>query len=198
MICEWDDFGCNHVISDQCQSHDCRDKLLELKKLNPKFKTTLFAIPGEMTADLTGWCQLNKDWVEVAVHGFFHQSNYECAEMIYEDIVYFMQEFNDILKTCFVNGFRAPGWQISDDWYKWLKENEWWVADQGYNDSRRPKELKAYVNYENQFRVNGKDIEAYHGHTWDVGWNGIYEDWEKVVELVKSAKDFKFISELFK
>jgi hypothetical protein len=49
VIFDSDDFGCNHVISDQCQSHDCRDALLMLKEANPAFKVTLFAIPGEMT-----------------------------------------------------------------------------------------------------------------------------------------------------
>jgi hypothetical protein len=45
--------------------------------------------------------------------------------------------------------------------------------------------------------VGGKEVEAYHGHTWDVGWNGIYEDFTKVSELVKKQAHFKFVSELF-
>jgi len=27
IVWDADDFGANHVISDMCQSHDCRDKL---------------------------------------------------------------------------------------------------------------------------------------------------------------------------
>lgn len=201
MIVELDDFASSHIISPQCRSWDCRDKLLELKQLNSKFKVTLFAIPGEMTAELSGWCQLNQDWVSLAVHGFFHQSNYECLDLAYEDFDFYMSEFSDILKY-FVKGFRAPGWQIGDDVYKWLLDNDYWVADQSYNNERRPKELKAFVRYDGPvFKVGDKEIPTWHGHSWNVGEvgsdpNGIYEDFENLSKLVKEADDFKFVSEV--
>lgn len=196
MIVDFDDFGCNHVISDMCQSHDCRDKLLELKQINPKFKVTLFAIPGEMTAELTAWCQLNRDWVEIAVHGFYHQSNYECEKLTYDDMDFYMEQFKDILKTCFVRGFKAPGWQIGDEVYDWLWAHGYWVADQGYNDDRRPKEMKGYINYDGVFKAKGEEVEAWHGHTWDCVGNGIYETFDQLAEVVKNAKDFQFVSEV--
>ena len=197
MIFEWDDFGANHVISDQCQSHDCRDQLDKLHILNPAFKCTLFAIPGEMTLELGNWCDANKSWIELAYHGAFHTSNYECEKMSYEEFDAKMQDAFRIFGGLFADGFRAPGWQISDDIYRWLKDHGWWVADQGYNDHRRPKDLRAYVNYDGVFKVGGEEVPAYHGHTWDVGWNGIYEDYDKVESLVREAKEFKFVSELF-
>lgn len=212
MIFEWDDFGANHVISDQCQSHDCRDQLDNLHILNPAFKCTLFAIPGEMTMELLDWCKANKSWIELAQHGFFHTSNYECEKMTYEQFDELMHSsVTHRVQQYFVNGFRAPGWQISDDIYRWLQDNGWWVADQSYNDDRRP-EMKAYINYPDGFIVVNpkwakydeslgvpfrKAVEAYHGHTWNVGWNGIYEDWEKVESLVRETTEFKFVSELF-
>ena len=76
MIVEFDDFGSNHIISDQCQSHDCRDQLDKLHVLNPAFKCTLFAIPGEMTPELEIWCNNNSDWIRLGWHGFYHGSNY--------------------------------------------------------------------------------------------------------------------------
>lgn len=206
MIFEFDDFGSSHVISDQCQSHDCRDQLDKLHILNPAFRCTLFAIPGEMTPELINWCMSNNSWIELAVHGFYHDSNYECEKMGYDD-------FNDsmispflgnLIRTYFKKIFRAPGWQISDGCYNWLLDNKWVVCDQSYNDNRRPAELATYVNYDGQFiafpwddHQKPVEVEAYHGHTWDVGWNGIYEDFEKVSELVKNCKEFKFVSELF-
>lgn len=208
MIFEWDDFGANHVISDQCQSHDCRDQLDKLHILNPAFKCTLFAIPSEMTTELINWCVRNSHWVELAVHGIFHSSNYECEKMTYQEFDESIQGL-PLIEDFFVRGFRAPGWQISDDILRWLQNHGWWVADQGYNDHRRPRGLRAYINYDGQFKshdpnevIGGggpivKDIEAYHGHTWDVGWNGIYEDWEKVESLVRETTEFKFVSELF-
>lgn len=198
MIYEWDDFGANHVISDMCQSHDCRDKLDELHIMNPAFKCTLFAIPAEMTLELLTWCQANNGWIELAVHGFAHTSNYECEKLSYEDFGWMMEQYSPIIQY-FVKGFRAPGWQISDGALRWLYEHNWWVADQSYNDMRRPVGIKSYVYNDNDktFRAGGNKIEAYHGHTWDVGWNGIYEDWDKVADLVKNTEEFKFVSECF-
>ncbi len=202
LIFDSDDFGANHVISDQCQSHDCRDKLDGLHYVNPNFKVTLFAIPGEMTAELAEWCNANRQWVELAVHGLFHSSNWECNEMGYDQIAEKMAFFEPMLDNYFVRGFKAPGWQISDDWYKWLKDNDYWVADKSYNNGRRPDELPAYVNYEgNDMKVwyNGvesESIPAYHGHTWDVGWNGIYEDFENIKARVDGETEFRFVSEI--
>lgn len=214
MIFEWDDLGCNHVISDMCRSHDCRDRLLQLKAINPAFKCTLFAIPAEMTLEMLEWCA-NRDWIELAVHGYDHNSNYECKEWSYgraEEVLgntfVDIYPWQSIIQKYFVKGFRAPGWQISDDLLKWLYANDWWVADQGYNDDRRPKDAKAYVNYNGNFEIHrpnaeSKSVAAYHGHVWDVGEkgnvpNGIYEDAERVDQLVRITTDFNFISEYFK
>lgn len=195
MILEWDDFGANHVISNQCQAHDCRDKLDELHYINPKFKATLFAIPGEMTTELLDWCSANSGWIELAVHGLFHTSNYECEKLTKEEFHQQISRFQ-FIQEYFVKGFRAPGWQISDGIYQWLLESGWWVADQAYNNDRRPKELRTWLHQDGNFTVNDEPHLAYHGHTWDVGWNGIYEDFETVRSLVENAEEFKFVSEV--
>jgi hypothetical protein len=116
--------------------------------------------------------------------------------MSFEEFDRHMENLAPMLEDYFVKGFKAPGWQISDDIYKWLEVNDWWVADQSYNDHRRPKSLPAYVNNNGIFQVNGKSIEAYHGHTWDVGWNGIYEAYDQIEQLVKSKDSFEFVSEV--
>ena len=123
MIVELDDFGCDHVISDKCQSHDCRDQLLRLKELNPAFKATLFAIPAEMTMELQQWCGQNSQWIELAVHGFLHSSNYECEKWDYDQMDAAMSITRQM--GCFNKIFRAPGWQISDDCLKWLLDHNW-------------------------------------------------------------------------
>lgn len=186
MTFEFDDFGSNHIISDQCRSWDCRDKLDELHIANPKFKVTLFAIPDEMTRELLDWCQANSGWVELAVHGIKHTSNYECAEMSYDEFNELMTDFDRsvMIDDYFVKGFRAPGWQISQGVYEWLHDNDYWVADQDYNDHRRPKAMKVY-----------KVGNNWHGHVWDCVGNGIYETFPQLLELVKNTKDFRFVSE---
>ncbi len=197
MTIDFDDQGSNHIISDMCQSHDARDKLDELHYVNPNFKTTLFAIPGEMTLEMLKWFDANKSWVELAVHGFYHTSNYECEKMSYEVFDGLMNEVSGVVEDLFVKGFKAPGWQISDGAYEWLVEHDWWVADQAYNNKRRPEGLPAYVNASGTFFVGDKRVEAWHGHTHDHGVdNGIYMAWEVIKDLVKNADSFQFVSEV--
>jgi hypothetical protein len=114
-----------------------------------------------------------------------HADNYECSK-------WSESECEIILKIAlmhrFVKVFKAPGWQISDGCYEACLKNDIIVADQPYNEKRRPKGLKVYEVGDN----------SYHGHTWDCGCNnGIYEDWENIVLFINGEKEFKFISELF-
>lgn len=186
MIFDSDDFGANHIISDQTQSHDCRDVLDKLHFANLGFKATLFAIPAEMTFELLEWCRANNSWIQLAVHGFFHQSNYECAEMTKEQFAEFFKPFEYMVDEYFVKGFKAPGWQISDGCYEWLLENGYWVADQAYNNDRRPKDLPVYLIGDN----------SVHTHTWDCVGNGVYELYDDLEAKVKAATEFKFVSEV--
>lgn len=195
MVFDFDDFGVNHIISEQCQAHDCRDKLDALHYANPNFKVTLFTIPAEMSKELAEWCRANSGWVELAAHGFYHSSNYECEKMSYDEFDEHIKSMQPMLDGYFVKGFKAPGWQISDDIYRWLQDHGWWVADQGYNDSRRPKDLPAYVNYSGRFMANTTEFPAWHGHTYNCVGNGIYETYDQVEALVKAADEFKFVSE---
>lgn len=202
LVFDSDDFGANHVISEMTQSHDCRDALNTFKKENPKFKATLFTIPGEVTTEILGWAASNRDWIELAWHGFYHLSNYECEKLTYQEFARSMSGFEMIFGDFFVKGFKAPGWQISDDIYTWLKDHDYWVSDQGYNDARRPKELAAYVNYDGKFMAFSKDdtkkpleVESIHTHTWDCVGNGVYELGPSIIKQIK-GKDFKFVSEV--
>jgi hypothetical protein len=189
IVFDSDDMGANHVISDMCQSHDCRDMLMLFKDANPNFKATLFAIPGEMTVELGQWALENKDWIELAVHGFQHTSNYECAD-IKGEAEFFISMNHPVRKAIidayFVKGFKAPGWQIGNGCYQWLQENGYWVADQAYNDNRRPKDLPVY-------KVGDNSI---HTHTWDCVGNGVYELKDQILERIKGETDFKFVSEV--
>lgn len=192
IVFDSDDFGANHVISDMCQSHDCRDQLDKFHLANPAFKATLFAIPGEMTPELLEWSSANSGWIELAVHGFFHTSNYECEKMTYEEMAWQMERFKPMVETNFVKGFKAPGWQISDACFEWLYDNGWWIADQPYNDMRRPIGLKTYKIGHNP------DITPIHTHTWDCVGNGVYELEGQILEQTKDETEFKFISEVLK
>lgn len=184
LVVDFDDFGIDHVISDQCQSRDCRKELLELKAVNPAFKVTLFAIPALMTGELLKWASDNQDWVELGVHGWAHTSNYECEDWGYGMMEKWMQEA--FIWQYFRRLFKAPGWQISDGCYKWLSKNDWMLADQEYNDDRRPKDIPVY-------KVGEGSI---HGHTWNCVGNGIEETLEQLKEQIKGVEEFKFVTEV--
>lgn len=184
MIYEFDDFGSNHIISDMCRTRDCRSELDQLHIINPAFKVTLFTVPGEMTPELYNWVGANSDWVHIAWHGFYHTSNYECEKMTYQEFDDLMNSFSNVA-LAYEKGFRAPGWQVSDDIYKWLYDHDFWVADQDYNDHRRPEKLKVY-----------KVGSNWHGHVWNCVGNGIEETLEQLKGLVKVTPEFKFISEV--
>lgn len=182
-----DDFGANHVISEMCQSHDCRDILTSLHQANPNFKATLFTIPGEVTTELLGWSYTNKDWIELAWHGFYHRDNYECSKLTYKEFDRAMSSFKQLYGNFFVNGFKAPGWQISDDVRRWLQVHGYWLADHVDNEAKRKEfPMKTYTVGDN----------SVHTHTWDCVGNGVYELFDNLLEQVKETKDWKFISEV--
>lgn len=185
MVFDSDDFGVSHIISDVTRSQDCRDVLDKLHLANLNFKATLFAIPAEMTYELLEWCRANDSWIQLAVHGIFHSSNYECAHLTEEEFDKALKPFEYMIDTYFVKGFKAPGWQISDGIYQWLLHHGFWVADQHYNDNRRPKELPVYHVGDN----------SVHTHTWNCEGNGVYELYDELEAKVKATQEFKFISE---
>lgn len=190
IVFDADDFGCNHIISDMCQSHDCRDQLDKFHIANPNFKATLFAIPDEVPRELLDWCFKNSTWIRLAVHGFRHSSNYECEKMTYQEFDELMTDHirEKMIDGVFEYGFKAPGWQISDDIYRWLQDHGWWVADQAYNNERRPKDLPVYII--------GDD--SMHHHTWDCVGNGVYEQEDYILDRIKYETEFKFVSEVVK
>lgn len=177
MIVDFDDFSeTNHRL----------DLLQELKRINPAFKCTLFAVPGQGSPGF--WSEVPV-WCELAVHGWMHPDPYECADWTYEQMaeaIYGRPEF-------FVKGFKAPGWQISDGCYEALLDHGWWVADQPYNDHRRPVGLRVHLLSDTA--SSGTDPAHWHGHIQDVCGNGLKETWGRLTEAVANATSFEFVSE---
>lgn len=171
MVFDFDDFHeHNHKY----------DRLWMLKEQRPDFRCTLFAVPGLGSDEF--WSAV-PDWVELAVHGWKHPDPYECAVWSYERMGRLLDE--PVVGEFFVQGFKAPGWQISDACYQVLVERGWWVADQHLEDGRRPQGLPTY------FYEDGN----WHGHIQDVCGNGIEETWPSLQEAVRNAPSFEFASE---
>ena len=172
MIVDFDDFHAdNHRL----------DLLYELKEINPKFRCTLFAVPALGTP---GFWAAVPEWCELAVHGWKHPDPHECSEWTYERMVELLNE--QIVEDWFDHGFKAPGWQISDGCYQALEEYGWWVADQHYNDHRRPASIP--------FHCEG-DGDHWHGHIQNVCGNGLEERWDELVERVRRTEAFEFVGE---
>lgn len=173
MICDLDDFH---------QTNHRWDLITQLKEANPAFKVTLFAVPGLGSEEF--WRSI-PDWCELAVHGWLHPDPYECSNWTKRDMNKLLDE--PIVQEFFVEGFKAPGWQISDDCYEVLLERGYWVADQHLEDGRRPKGLRTY------FYEDGED--RWHGHIQNVCDNGLQERWGELLERVRAADQFLFASE---
>ncbi len=172
MTFDFDDFSeDNHQLS----------RLEELKELRPDFRCTVFAVPALGSDEF--WRSVPR-WIELAVHGWEHPDPYECASWDRDRIGLLMD--TAVVRRHFVNGFKAPGWQISDDCYQVLLERGWWVADQHLEDGRRPDRLRTY------FYEDG----GWHGHIQNVCGNGIEETWPQLKAAVMAADEFRFCSEV--
>ena len=154
--------------------------LYQIKSKIQNFKITLFTIPGLCSDDFLNQVR-EIGWIDMVPHGWIHETSRECENWTYEQSIDYL---NKIERYNFTKGFKAPGWQISDGMYKALLEKGYWVADQMYNNDRRPKELKAYLLDESY---------KYHYHIPDVCGNGIKQSFEQIIKL---KGDFKFIKEI--
>ncbi len=132
IYCDLDDF---------CEENASLDLLQRLKEQIPAFRVTLFTIVGRCSAGFVR--EIRKlEWIEMVPHGWRHDSNYECLNWSYTEATTYL---NRCAIRGFPRGFKAPGWQISTETYFALRDAGFWVADQAYNNQRRPAGLKTYL-----------------------------------------------------
>ena len=140
ILCDADDFA---------ESNSGLDILRRIKGKNKDFKISLFTIPGLCSHE---WiAEINKlDWIEMIPHGLVHTTPRECEKWTYDESMTYL----DVIEPLGLEkGFKAPGWQISDGMYKALLERGYWVADQHYNDKRRPKGLEVKYPGEHHYHI---------------------------------------------
>ena len=163
------------------------DLLWQLREANPDFKLTAFCVPAYCPDN---FLEALPDWVEVAAHGFHHGGRdcpdpYEAAKWSYSDTMMVLNRLHER----FVRVWKSPGWQISDGTYDALLDMDWAVADQHYNDHRRPSGLKAHCE---------GDGDHVHTHVQNVCGNGLEETFSVLLAKVAAADSFQFISEVAK
>jgi hypothetical protein len=171
-------------VDDFFEGHDRMDLLLELKAANPDFRMTAFAVPAFCS---DSYLESLPNWIEVAAHGWDHGGR-DCVNADEAKDWTYEESLDALLAVPgrFVDGFKAPGWQISDGTYLALEELGWWVADQHYNDDRRPRSLAVHCE---------GDGDHIHTHAQDVCGNGLAETFESLLDRVRNAESFEFVSE---
>lgn len=168
------------VNADDFEETKSLDCLFKIKSLNPNFKITLFTIMGKVSKDFINLIK-KINWIDLAPHGYMHETPEECKNWDYNTSIKYL-DFVDEFEITKI--FKAPGWQISDDTYKALIDRNYAVADQIYNNERRPPQLAAYLlDTENKLHFHFN--------------SGMENDIEKHIEKIANLKgEFKFIKEI--
>lgn len=139
---------CSRVIyvdlDDFCEDNTSLKLLEDIKRDIPGFRVTLFTIVGRSSKGFIDRINDDYDWIRMVPHGWEHRTSRECEHWSYDQSLdYLWMVTNNYPKL--KPGFKAPGWQISDGMYCALAEMKFWVADQLYNNKRRPAGLPVYL-----------------------------------------------------
>jgi hypothetical protein len=189
------------------------------KSKYPKFKISLFTIPGRTSKPMLDLLFVHRAWIEILVHGYTHSSNFECYGWDYDKTKELMEPViksrNDYLMSPhYKKIFKAPGWTITPDLcgypanendlimkdksgiYKALNDMDFIVCDRHYNKERRIEGAK-YICIDDQ-------PDVIHMHTWDMigtdknGRNGYRQVEEEHGVPWNQETEFKFMSEAWK
>ena len=178
MLVDFDDF---------CEYEHRLDLLHLLHDANPLFRCTLFAIPAKGSD--TFWDSV-PEWCELAMHGWVHPHPREAETWTYLEMLAVMERRPER----FVKGWKSPGWQVSEGTYLALRDAGWWLADHYDNAARIPEGLRRHVI--SIAAGNGADPDHWHGHIPNVCGNGIAETFPVLLERVRQATEFHFMSEV--
>lgn len=199
-------------LDDFCDDERSLESLILLDKLKeelPTFKATLFTIPARCSYEFVEAMKDTRPWLDLVPHGWNHNSNRECQDWSMDKCLHSIESARERGLT--TKGFKAPGWQISDGCYAALEVMGYWVADQWYNDTRRPDSVRAYVIVgDAPFRVAGTGAQrnvsihsarAIHGHIGHLGGhndNALELIYNHILEAGRKDPDFRFIDEVMR
>lgn len=175
----------------------------------PKFKISLFTIPNRTSPMMLQLLKKHDDWIELLVHGFDHESNFECYGWDYDRAKRLMERVESF--GAYAKIFKAAGWTITPDLcgypsgpdqlihndkqgvYKAMKELDFTVVDRHYNAERRLEGGKYICIDDNP--------DIIHMHTWPMetgdkaGRNGYKQVIEEHGEPWDQNTEFFFMSE---
>ncbi len=184
----------------------------------PKFKITLFTIPDRTSKEMLELIFKHRDWIELAVHGWNHESNFECYGWDYEKTKVLMERIEEkrndyYMEKYYRKIFKAPGWTITPDYcgypanerdlimkdklavYKALTDMNYIIVDRHYNKPAR-KDMNNIICID-------CNPDIVHMHTWDMmgvdkaGRNGFRQVEEEQGVPWNQDTEFYFMSEAF-
>jgi len=211
----WDKKNRPLVIAEADDFHDKYDRsglemLFYWKSKYPGFKISLFTIPNKTSRQMLDLIKKHNDWIELLVHGWDHDSNFECYSWDYEKTIILMDRIRGLYQPV----FKAPGWSITGSYngyppseelpiakdpqavYRALKDINFIVFDRHYNKPARPEGLKCVC-------IDCND-NIIHMHTWDMvtgdlqGKNGFRQIEELHGVPWDQNTSFKFVTEAWK
>ena len=195
------------------------EMLFYWKAKYPKFKISLFTIPNRISEEMLELLSDHTDWLEFLVHGWDHESNFECYEWDYQkakDLIHRVYTKGNPVKYgdrgAFEKFFKAPGWSITPKYngypaevvtnsplkddpqavYRALIDTNFVIFDRHYNKPARPKDAQIVC-------VDCQE-DLIHMHTWNVpadlkGKNG-FKDVEELHGVPwNQDTEFVFVSE---
>ncbi len=189
------------------------DYLFYWKNKYPKFKITLFTVPDKTSMEFLNLIGFPNEWTELAVHGFTHETNFECWDWDEITTNTLMERIERIGK--YEKIFKAPGWTITGNEhgigsgykllpprplvkdnqavYKSLIKRDYIIFDRHYNKTLRP-------NYNKIICVDCQP-DLIHMHTWSMdttdpnGRNGFQQVEEEHGVPWDNNTEFYFMSE---
>ena len=177
------------TLDDFHETNHNLDLLLKLKEDYKNLKVTLFTIPAKSSV---GWLRNIKkqygDWMELAVHGYYHDvagEPVECSVWTREDALKYLAKAERMF--AFVKGFKAPGWQMSEGTYEALKEKGYWIMDHALYKHIRPADFTDYYETGHLWEVNG--------HIQETPFNGLQSIINNKLNFLPDS-NFYFVSEM--
>lgn len=179
-------------VDDFCDRWNCLPELDAIKERYPKFRCTLFTIPHKTSLELIAKCN-NRDWIELAFHGSWHEPNEELKAIPPQNL---KAIYEGILKNDwgYLKGFRPPGWYITPEHIEVLNELGMWVAIHE-RDERRLGPLCKHGYYVCRDKASHWHTSGEGQRANSVCHNGIREHLDEILVKWKPDQEFKTVGE---
>lgn len=175
-------------LDDFCEDNEDWLLVRALKERVPALKLNLFTIVGRCTdVYIKDTREEFGDWIRLYPHGYMHNTSRECQNWPYDVANNYLAQLE---RTGWPKVWKSPGWMTSQDLMQCLADRNWIIADQEYNNDRRPAGLKVYL-LDSPWKIHG-----HIGH-WGEGVHNA-NSLEYLFDTIAALKgEFGFIDEIW-